>query len=264
MQNSSGYGAVQTDQAGNYYVDGKKLTSQNRDYYYEYTEGGDTYRKIFSSIGEVFTSDVMTEYYSSGTNLGKAKLYEYKINSGKNGWNTNTESKVPGNQRMYHVHVTATSSDYTVGRPRIVDENGNITTDVENGQTDDSADNARLVSPSFMIASQLGVTSSVSSVSDSNYARAVNQCKNYVETYYDDLNNNNKWDSGETVHHYKDWRLPTAEEIRIIAELQGKTNGAVDTVLAGKYYFCASPQKYVRGAGSGTDYYFIRCIRDAY
>ena len=264
VQNSSGYGAVQTDQAGNYYVDGKKLTSQNRDYYYEYTEGGDTYRKIFSSIGEVFTSDVMTEYYSSGTNLGKAKLYEYKFKSSQDGWNTNTESKVPGNQRMYHVHVTATSSDYTVGRPRIVDENGNITTDVENGQTDDSADNARLVSPSFMIASQLGVTSSVSSVSDSNYARAVNQCKNYVETYYDDLNNNNKWDSGETVHHYKDWRLPTAEEIRIIAELQGKTNGAVDTVLAGKYYFCASPQKYVRGAGSGTDYYFIRCIRDAY
>ena len=119
---------------------------------------------------------------------------------------------------------------------------------------------------SKLIASQLGVTQSVNSLSASNYARAVNQCKNYVETYFDDLNNNNKWDSGEPVHHYKDWRLPTAEEIRIISELQGKANGAVDTVLAGPYYFCASPQKYVNGAGSSSSNsgYFIRCIRDAY
>jgi hypothetical protein len=156
--------------------------------------------------------------------------------------------------QSYHLVACAADSSSHIGGSTVV----------ENGQTDDSADNARLVSPSFMIASQLGVTQSAGSISDSSYARAVNQCKNYVETYYDDLNNNNKWDSGETVHHYRDWRLPTAEEIRIIAELQGKANGAVDTVLAGKYYFCASPQKYVKGAGSGTDYYFIRCIRDAY
>ena len=216
-------------------------------------------------MSKVFDSDVVVEVYTSGTNVGKADLDTYKINERKNGWSY-SGSKDPGNQRMYHVHVTATSGDYTVGRPRIVDENGNLTTDVENGQTDDSADNARLVSPSFMIASQLGVTQSADNVNDSNYARAVNQCKNYVETYYDDLNNNNKWDSGEPIYHYRDWRLPTAEEIRIISELQGKTNGAVDTVLAGQYYFCASPQKYVNGAGSSSTNrgYFIRCIRDAY
>ena len=261
----SGYGVTQYDQSGTYYADGKKLTSSNSGNYYEYTEGGTTYRKIYSNLSKVFDSDVVVEVYTSGTNVGKADLDTYKINERKNGWSY-SGSKDPGNQRMYHVHVTATSGDYTVGRPRIVDENGNLTTDVENGQTDDSADNARLVSPSFMIASQLGVTQSADNVNDSNYARAVNQCKNYVETYYDDLNNNNKWDSGEPIYHYRDWRLPTAEEIRIISELQGKTNGAVDTVLAGQYYFCASPQKYVNGAGSSSSNrgYFIRCIRDAY
>ena len=262
VEGSDGYGAVQSDTRGTYYADGKKLTSSNNNYYYEYTEGGQTYRKRFSSLSEVYTSDVVRSVYTSGNNIGKANLQEYYINSNKNDW-TYADSKNPGNQRMYHVHVSATSGDYTVGRPRIVDAAGNTTTDVENGQTDDSADNARLVSPSFMIASQLGVTQSAGSVSESAYARAVNQCKNYVETYYDDLNSNNQWDSGEPVHHYKDWRLPTAEEIRIISELQGKTNGAVDVVLAGQYYFCASPTKYVGGAGQSSGY-FIRCIRDAY
>ncbi|MBQ2374769.1 MAG: hypothetical protein II299_06640 [Alistipes sp.] len=263
IDGSDSYGAVAGNQRSTYYADGKQLTSSGNSYYYEYTEGGTSYRKVFSSLSEIFTSDVLRSVYTSGSNIGKANLDEYYVNSNNGSSWSYADSKDPGNQRMYHVHVTATSGDYTVGRPRIVDANGNPTTDVENGQTDDSADNALLVSPSFMIASQLGVTQSVSSVSDSAYARAVNQCKNYVETYYDDLNSNNQWDTGEPVHHYKDWRLPTAEEIRIISELQGKENGAVDVVLAGRYYFCASPTKYVSGAGQSSGY-FVRCIRDAY
>ena len=262
VDGSDSYSAVQTDRNGNYYADGKELTSSNSNYYYEYTEEGVSYRKRFNSISEVFTSDVVRSVYTTGDNIGKSNLDSYRINGTQNGWSY-SDSKDPGNQRMYHVHVTATSGDYTVGRPRIVDAQGNLTTDVENGQTDDSADNALLVSPSFMIASQLGVTSSISAISDSAYARAIDQCKNYVETYYDDLNNNNTWDEGEPVHHYKDWRLPTAEEIRIIATLQGQENGAVDVVLAGANYFCASPSKSVKGAGN-TNGYFIRCIRDAY
>ncbi|MBO8479619.1 MAG: hypothetical protein IAB76_00700, partial [Bacteroidetes bacterium] len=46
-----------------------------------------------------------------------------------------------GNARMYHVQITSSSSAYTIGRPRITD-----------GVTDDGADNAELVSPSFIIA----------------------------------------------------------------------------------------------------------------
>lgn len=266
VSGSNGYASVAARVANNttFYADGKQLTSggYNNSYYYEYTEGGTNYRKVYSGLDEIFTSDVVREVYNTGSNAGKADLDEYYNGSGY-GWSY-AGSKDPGNQRMYHVHVTATSGDYTIARPRIVDDEGNPTSDVENGHTDDSADNARLVSPSFMIASQLGVTSSVSSTSDSMYARAVNQCKNYVETHYEDLNNNNAWDTGEPLHHYRDWRLPTAEEIRIIAELQGKDNGAVDIVLAGEYYFCASPDKYVEGRSGGTDGYFVRCIRDAY
>ena len=220
--------------------------------YREYTEGSYTYRKYYSGVNTVFNSDVTTDVYTTGQNAGKADLDTYYNNY--NSWYYNN-SKDPGNQRMYHVHVTATSNEYTIARPKILDENGNATSDVENGYTDDSADNSLLVSPSFMIASQLGVTSSVSSASENNYQRALNQCKNYVETYEDE--------NGQTVH-LRDWRLPTKAEIDIIAELQEKTNGAVDIVLAGDFYFCASPQRYTNGAGTDAEGYFIRCIRDVY
>lgn len=237
----------------NYYVDGIQLSQtgydSRGDYYYEYTEGGATYRRYYSDLSIVYYASFNKGDITDGANIGKARLYRYQYSGMGSSWNTNTESKNPGNQRMYHVHLTATSSEYTIARPKIVDAEGNVTTDVENGQTDDSADNSLLVSPSFMIASQLGVTQS-----DGNkYERAVNQCKNYVETYKDE--------NGVTVH-LRDWRLPTKAEIDIIAKLQTKTDGAVDVVLAGQYYFCASPQHYT-SAGSNSGY-FIRCIRDVY
>lgn len=246
--------AVSSHRGNSFYVNGVELTEAGNydgrgEYYREYTEGGATYRRYYDDLDEVFNSDVRTEDYTSG----KARLRTYYNNGGS--WN-HTDSKNPGNQRMYHVHVTATSNEYTIARPKILDEDGNATSDVENGYTDDSADNSLLVSPSFMIASQLGVTSSVSSASENNYQRALNQCKNYVETYKDE--------NGQTVH-LRDWRLPTKAEIDIIAELQEKDDGAVDIVLAGRYYFCASPSMYTEGA---SDYesngYFIRCIRDVY
>ncbi len=52
----------------------------------------------------------------------------------------------PGNARMYHITIMASSGDYTVGRPKITE-----------GITDPGEDNAKLVSPSFMIASRLAV-----------------------------------------------------------------------------------------------------------
>ena len=50
------------------------------------------------------------------------------------------------NMRMYQIQVMSTSEDYVVGIPRID----------ANGVTDQHADNQKLVSPAFMIASRLG------------------------------------------------------------------------------------------------------------
>ena len=56
------------------------------------------------------------------------------------------------NLRNYHIRLMASSDKYTLGRPRI-DENGYTASDEEN---------AKLVSPSFVIASRLGAIYSTS------------------------------------------------------------------------------------------------------
>lgn len=136
------------------------------------------------------------------------------------------------NPRMYFVRVTATSSKYTIGKPVLDDD----------GYTDSSADNAELVSPSFMIASQLGATQSCS-----NSQSASLHCNQYVEVAQDG-----------TI--YDDWRLPTAAEINIIIDLQYNSQ-AMDPVLTGASYWSASGAQQT-GTGDGTNR--IRCIRDAY
>ena len=168
------------------------------------------------------------------------------------------------NARMYHVRVTATSADYVVGRPRLD----------ENGFTDSSADNSKLVSPSFMIASRLGAMfgtygglNQVSNNEDGNRNGVDDRleifrehCKNYAETYVDENGN---------VIHFKDWRLPTESELRIIISLQG-TSGvqadAIDYLLNGYYYMTASGPTYNSkgNQNNSKDQSAVRCIRDAY
>ncbi len=151
------------------------------------------------------------------------------------------------NARIYHVRITKTSAEYTLGRPRIT-----------NGITDGSADNAVMVSPSFMIASQLGAVypgdgGLGGQSSDENRIKmAASHCEKYVEVYKDP-------DTGEAIHLH-DWRLPTKAEIEIIAKFQDVTGSAIDEVLAGDYYCSASGMVQVHNGSDRA----IRCIRDAY
>lgn len=138
-----------------------------------------------------------------------------------------------GNARMYHVQITSSSSAYTIGRPRITD-----------GVTDDGADNAELVSPSFIIASQLGA------VQPTSYKdAAADHCKQYVEV-------------AENGTIYSDWRLPTEAELSIIMGYQYNSE-VMDEVLAGRWYWSArnAVENENGEDGSRTNAY-IRCIHD--
>ena len=159
-------------------------------------------------------------------------------------WDNNTKrtSSISGlnNPRMYHVHVTATSAIYTVAIPRLD----------ENGYTLGDADNAKLVSPSFMIASQLGATQSPSSMTV-----AASHCKEYIEVTRD----------GKV---YDDWRLPTEAEVKIILDHQ-YVSDAMAEVLSGKYYWCAytaDGKNYVQNTqtSSTSNNTAVRCVRDYY
>lgn len=143
------------------------------------------------------------------------------------------------NARMYHVRITASSGDYTIGKPRITD-----------GKTDPGADNAQLVSPSFMIASQLGAV-----LAAENVNVAASHCEQYVEVYKDPQN--------QKTIHLKDWRLPTEAELKIIMKFQD-TSDAMDVVLSGDRYWSASGLVVTDEDDRNPSDKAIRCIRDAY
>jgi hypothetical protein len=162
--------------------------------------------------------------------------------------------------------MMASSPKYTVGRPDLD----------EYGYTAEDDDNAKLVSPSFVIASRLGaVLSTYSNLSrlDSRQKLVVfaDHCKNYVEV--DDVN-----DDGRTKGQVHDnWRLPTEAELKIIMNLQGGDGvdaPAIDFLLNGGYYMSASGPVFNPKNTSGvnnpandkwsvTDV-AIRCVRDAF
>ncbi len=186
---------------------------------------------------------------------GQSEISRYSYN--KDRWDRQNQTHIPGNTRltlpvrtlknarMYHVEVTSSSGDYTIGRPRITD-----------GKTDPGLDNAQLVSPSFMIASQLGAvpTSAFTNVDDDKArAMAASHCKRYVEV-------------AENGTVYGGWRLPTSAEIGIIIDLQyNKAEGAaMDEVMNGSNYFSASGIVTNEESIHSETLRFLRCVRDAY
>lgn len=177
---------------------------------------------------------------------GTSTLYYYSW-----GQNSNTVSTNAGNlgslnnARMYHVQITASSGKYIVGIPQL---------DAD-GFTDGGADNAKLVSPSFMIASQLGATQAPNS-----QEQAERHCREYVEVYDPDGD-----PATNNAIHYDDWRLPTAAEIQIIIDFQYVENAAMDEVLSGRYYWSATGQiGNPQSSSSNGTQSAVRCIRDAY
>lgn len=156
----------------------------------------------------------------------------------------------PYNARMYHIRITASSGEYTLGRPKIT-----------NGVTDDGPDNARMVSPSFMIASRIGsVLASQVSAGDRK-AAYTEHAKQYVEVYEDPV-------TKEKIH-LNDWRLPTAAELEIIIKYQGSRNdpanaAAMDYLLNGSHYYSASGPVENPNYQPNANGVYIRCIRDVY
>lgn len=221
----SDFGGTTYEKKGNPNYSGVKWS--NGKWSYAYREAGFFNSKVAFATNNSY--DINYYYYSESSNsVSTTSSFDNSSVSSLN------------NPRMYHVHVTATSSKYTVGKPRLNDD----------GYTESSLVNSKLVSPSFMIASQLGAT-----MNPANYTVASSHCKEYVEVTKDG-----------TI--YDDWRLPTEAEVLIIIEHQYKSD-AMAEVLSGPKYFCAytaDGNNYVNNSNStsSSTSAAVRCIRDAY
>lgn len=225
--------------------------------------------------------------YSTNATNGESVIYQYYYNNPinvlwhDNDWNLQlyTDWSLFGgnpvtvnlnNARIYHLYLTSTNdmtlpgnsadssdSEYRLGIPQ---------TD-SNGYTVNTADNNKLVSPSLMVASQLGCTKAWG-----NRSEVEQHCKQYVE----------KTAAGVV---YDDWRLPTRAEMNVLTYYQRPGTTAdpnpsvVKQTFRAYWYWCADGpyenkygiSTYDFGSEGGTDWGgystsqnkpAVRCVRD--
>lgn len=187
-----------------------------------------------------FFRSKVAEKYNEDTGQCTISYYQWSNNNVSIASSSNSLN----NAHMYHVQITSTpeGGDYVLGLPRM---------DVD-GYTDDGDDNAKIVSPSFMIASQLGATMTADSKE-----QAGQHCAQYVEV----TNRGNKTDNTDVVA-YHDWRLPTEAEVKVILKYQENTD-AIDKVMTYTTYWSASGA--VTNSNPSSKWTGgVRCIRDAY
>ena len=140
------------------------------------------------------------------------------------------------NNRMYVVQITNTpqNSKYKIGHVTNIDKNTKLSSE-------------DVVSPAFMLASQLGTVYAFTGKNDGK--KASEHCDKYIEVNTD----------GEK---YTNWRLPTASEIGVITNYQyNKNQNVIDVVLAGGSYWALNGNQ-VEANKNNDERGFVRCVRD--
>ena len=169
---------------------------------------------------------------------GDYYIYEYYDNEVRGGYQATKKRSSTGksNNRMYVVQITNTpqNSKYKIGHVTNIDKNTKLSSE-------------DVVSPAFMLASQLGTVTAFTDENDGK--NASEHCDKYIEVRKDGK-------------QYTDWRLPTASEIGVITNYQYKTNqNVIDVVLAGGSYWALNGKQVTANTNNYNKGY-VRCVRD--
>ena len=169
---------------------------------------------------------------------GDYYIYEYYDKEVRGGYQPTKKRSSTGksNNRMYVVQITNTpqNSKYKIGHVTNIDKNTKLSSE-------------DVVSPAFMLASQLGTVTAFTDENDGK--NASEHCDKYIEVRKD----------GKP---YTDWRLPTASEIGVITNYQYKTNqNVIDVVLAGGSYWALNGKQVTANTNNYNEGY-VRCVRD--
>lgn len=163
-------------------------------------------------------------YEYSDKNVGK----QYQAQKGSKA------TKGQHNNQMYVVQITSTQqdkTDYKIGHVTNIDPNTKLSQE-------------NVVSPAFMLASQLGT---VTPFDDG--VNASKHCDKYVEVNMDGKK-------------YTDWRLPTAAEIGIICKYQNNKSQNVMSEVLRAYSYWALDGNQVTANPNDSDTGYVRCVRD--
>lgn len=169
---------------------------------------------------------------------GDYYIYEYYDKEVRGGYQATKKRSSTGksNNRMYVVQITNTpqNSKYKIGHVTNIDKNTKLSSE-------------DVVSPAFMLASQLGTVTAFTDENDGK--NASEHCDKYIEVRKDGK-------------QYTDWRLPTASEIGVITNYQYKTNqNVIDVVLAGGSYWALNGKQVTANTNNYNEGY-VRCVRD--
>lgn len=207
------------------------------------TKSGQTSNTVASNSNTYFfvpkvmyNGQILGWYWNNRGNITRADWSDYSRGS-----------SFDDNNMMYFVTITKTDSNYKIAHP-LTKKESNYDNQLVAVETEE---NDNLVSPQFMLASQLGTV-----LTPDNWSFAQKHCAYYVETY--------KNKAGKTIV-LDDWRLPTTAEIKVIIKYQNDANvkrdGVMSEVLAGGYYYVAKKGT-VASTNNGKNTYAVRCIRD--
>ena len=177
-------------------------------------------------------------FFAKVKEKGDTEIYEYYDNDVKGGYQATKKKSSTGdsNNRMYVVQITNTpkNSKYKIGHVTNIDKNTKLSSE-------------DVVSPAFMLASQLGTVYAFTGKNDGK--NASEHCDKYIEVNTD----------GEK---YTNWRLPTASEIGVITNYQyNKNQNVIDVVLAGGSYWALNGNQ-VEANKNNDERGFVRCVRD--
>lgn len=188
----------------------------------------------------------------------RAKLYTNNTNNpihylSTNGGDGGAIDNIGSNNKSYVLQITSSSDDYVLGRPTITYANGQVynSNGSSLGTVTYKTSNDDVISPAFMIASQLGAVTRASNGSGNftTHVHAAIHCALYKEVL-----------NGVS---YSGWRLPTQQEVKYMIDNQYSYGDVMAEVLGGRYYWTLDGSKAENTHVSGSDdFAYTRCVRD--
>ena len=161
---------------------------------------------------------------------------------------TDGNDALNSNNMMYVLQLTSSSEDYVIGYPEL--QVGHMKVDGNDVAYYTSTDD--VISPAFMLASQLGAINGASNTNGctDNYLNGAVHCALYKEVATDG-----------TV--FIGWRLPTKQEISYMIEKQQSSDVMIKVLLA-RYYWTLNGDVgyYPDGNKVNADRALVRCVRD--
>ena len=209
---------------------------------------GDTGRTYYDGdLGGDRPMSFYAKYYGAYYG-GQNYIYNISYDNSNNSYSGTQQSL--RNNHMYIIQVSKADNTIVLGHPKLDDK---------------YQSNDNVVSPAFMIASQLGAIRAYTGGQYAGYSAtkallAARHCGTYMEVSNDG-------------RRFTGWRLPTASEVQYIVGYQNDPRisggGVFDPVLTGQYYFILPGGNSANTGAVDTDNeeyadggYFVRCVRD--